>query len=172
MTISLQKKLEETFGDIRLRKAEGYMVSWTLLSNIYHALTYCNKSQSLKTRWLKKISSLDLDKNTEEEAAKEANEKFERIKRIISIGDYWNDDEWVLVLLLRLELEMEKDFFNYKKIDFPRLELAKLCEKMKELSQTKKNKEVFEFSARQMKNNSPLPFADIWFQAEHQNKNN
>jgi hypothetical protein len=65
-----------------------------------------------------------------------------------------------------LGLEFVKDFFKFKDLPFPELDLHSLCEEMKAFSQTKKNKKVFEFSLSQMQKNSPSPFVDIWFGAD------
>lgn len=165
MQVSLEQRLEKIFEDVKLKNNKGKVVDWEDLSSIYHAITYCIDSQTLKDAWLKNILSLDLTPKAIEEAAKDAIDKFERIIRIISNNLCLNDDEWELVLSLRLELEIIKDFFHFKKVDFPPLELANLCEEMKRNSQTQENKKNFAIAVSQLNTNPPLPFVDIWFQA-------
>lgn len=159
--------IQEKYEDILRRKNEGYITDDTNTANIFHVLTYFKECVTSSEDWLEKITVLEYSKKDLEFLWEDQRKLFQRTKRIISAGDYWNDDEWVLILLFRLDLEMVKDFFHYRDLPFPAdMDLQGLCTEMKELSQTKKNKRVFDSSVATMQKNSPLPFVDIWFEAD------
>jgi hypothetical protein len=92
---------------------------------------------------------------------------FEKTKKIISIGEFWLDDEWLLMFTYRFELEFIKDFLLDKGLPFPDLDLHGLCEEMKAASLVgKKNKQQFQSAVNAITKNSSLPFLDIWFEAD------
>jgi hypothetical protein len=92
---------------------------------------------------------------------------YEKTKRIISIGTFWLDDEWLLMFTYRFELEFIKDFLLDKGLLFPDLDLHGLCEEMKAASKVgKKNKQQFQSAVNAITKNSSLPFLDIWFEAD------
>lgn len=92
---------------------------------------------------------------------------FERTQRIISIGVFWLDDEWLLMFTFRKGCEFIKDFLIDKGLPFPDLDLHGLCEEMKAASLVgKKNKQQFQSAVNAITKNSSLPFLDIWFEAD------
>lgn len=166
--INLNEKLLESFREYSCFKKESVAYSSLVeLSCIYHVLNYLGSLKISYELWAKKLEAENFDDTFIKLSNKEMFLNYTYTIRIVSIGDYWNDDEWVLILLYRLNFEMLKDFFKFKNLEFPELPLHDLCNEMKALSQTKKNKKSFALALSQMKKNSPLPFVDIWFEADY-----
>ena len=133
--------------------------------------TYCKEYGKAKKTWLDIISQERLEEEFYIQAFKDYDEDYKRTKHILSVGNYWIGEEWILVLTHRLTWEIIKDFLYYRGLPFPSdMDLEGLCAEMKELSQTKKNKRVFESSVATMQKNSPLPFVDIWFEADRRDE--
>jgi hypothetical protein len=92
---------------------------------------------------------------------------YERTKRIISVGKFWLDDEWLLMFTFRKGIEFIKDFLLDKGLPFPELDLHGLCEEKKAASKIgKKNKQQFQSAVNAITKNSSLPLLDIWFEAD------
>ncbi len=162
----LIKRIKEKYSSIIERKKEGFILDYIDLASIYHTIKYFCVSPQIRQEWLEKIYSLLFTGSDLRDAFSVLTKNYNDIKRILSIWKSLNDDMWVLILLLRLELEMVKELFLFKNLPFPEMDLHTLCKEMKDFSQIKENQKAFAFSVSQMQKNSPLPFKDIWFEAE------
>lgn len=163
ISANIQKSWEQyiSFAD-NTDTAYGAIVE---VSEIYHVLKYFDVDKSTSNKWINNIRELNFSSDFIKSSTNEMMEDYEYVSKVLSIGDYWNDDEWLLVLLYRLQLELAKDFFIYKGYPYPNIDLEELYKESHGLSQTKKNKKSFNLALTQMKKNSPLPFKNIWFRA-------
>jgi hypothetical protein len=141
-----------------------YATAYEYIGRIYHYYKYFNQQipQEMQETFLQPIS-----KQTYEKIYKNMRNYYEKSKRIISIGEFWLDDEWLLMFTYRFELEFMKDFLLDKGLSFPELDLHGLCEEMKAASLVgKKNKQQFQSAVNAITKNTSLPFLDIWFEAD------
>lgn len=148
----------------RFYKPELYFSSLVHLTDLYHYYKYFCKNipSEINSAFNKMITEKMLS-----EIKLGSIKVYEKTKRIISIGEFWLDDEWLLMFTYRFELEFIKDFLLDKGLPFPELDLHGLCEEMKAASLVgKKNKQQFQSAANAITKNSSLPFLDIWFEAD------
>ena len=147
-----------------LNEAGSLYNAFVHLSKIYHYYKFFERNVSTE-----KVLAFK-EPITEEmlsEIKTGAIKAFERTKRIISVGEFWLDDEWLLMFTFRKGVEFIKDFLLDKGLPFPDLDLHGLCEEMKAASQIgKKNKQQFQSAVNAITKNSSLPFLDIWFEAD------
>ncbi|QOL20188.1 hypothetical protein [Candidatus Bodocaedibacter vickermanii] len=148
----------------RFNKLGLYYSSFVHLSNLYHYYKYYDKKlpDNILSSFCMPISEEMIN-----DIHKSINVDYKKTQRIISIGQFWLDDEWLLMFSLRFDIEFIKDFLLDKGLPFPDLDLHGLCEEMKAASLVgKKNKQQFQSAVNAITKNSSLPFLDIWFEAD------
>lgn len=149
---------------LKFNKPGLYFDSSAHLSELYHYNKYFQKNipseiNSAFKKPIKEVMFLEIRAGVIK--------KYERIKQIISVGEFWLDDEWLLMFSLRFDIEFIKDFLLDKGLPFPEIDLHGLCEEMKAASLVgKKNKQQFQSAVNAITKNSSLPFLDIWFEAD------
>ncbi len=163
---SIEERIDELFAKTReYEKSRNYYSTYGDRSNIFHVIKCFDVPKDLEEKWMDYFSNLRLTSDMIDHISRKTQSSFDHAKRIISIGDYWLIEEWVLILSMRLDLETLKDLFAYKGAPFPSIDLNGLCEDMKIASQTPKNKRNFEYSVGLIKKNCALPFLDVWYES-------
>jgi hypothetical protein len=90
-----------------------------------------------------------------------AKKDYNRFKHIVSIGDTWNDDEILLLMSLRIDLELLKNYFEFSNLEFPNLDLTALDESLAALRDSKLNKKDYYFALSLMDKNGPAISREI-----------
>lgn len=132
------------------------------LSFIHNCLITCNISSKTKSEWIEKISAVDFTQTAVDSIQNEFVNYYERLKRIMSIGSKFNDDEFLLLILYHTELYLVKKYLKTKGIELPPIDLDELEEQIKELGNLKQNKKDFLSAINQLRKNSPFPVDIIW----------
>lgn len=91
----------------------------------------------------------------------EAKKDYNRFKHIVSIGDTWNDDEILLLMSIRTNLELLKNYFEFSNLEFPNLDLTALDESLAALRDSKLNKKDYYFALSLMDKNGPAISREI-----------
>ena len=141
-----------------------YSTAYEYLGSIYHYYKYYDKKlpDNILSSFFMHVSEEMIN-----DIHKSVNIDYEKTKRIISVGDFWLDDEWLLMFSLRFDIEFTKDFLLDKGLPFPDIDLHGLWEEMKAASLVgKKNKQQFQSAVNAITKNSSLPFLDVWFEAD------
>ena len=143
-------------------KKKVYWGGTVILSEIYNCLITCNISSKTKNEWIEKISKFDFTQTAIESIQNEFVNKYKRLKRIMSIGSKFNDDEFLLLIVYHTQLYLVREYLKTKKIELPNLDLDELEEQIKELGNLKQNKKDFLSAIDQMRRNSPIPVDIVW----------
>jgi len=81
--------------------------------------------------------------------------EVERAKWIMNIGNKWNDDEILLIMSIRIDVEMLKEYFEFSNIDFPNFDLKSIDEDLESLKDSKLNKKDYYRALSLMDKNGP-----------------
>ena len=96
----------------------------------------------------------------------------ERIRRILSIGSRWNEDEVLLVLGMRIEIDLMLSFLSEYcsyNVTAP-LPIEYIDERLVELAKSKEHKRHFRWAIDMMKKNWGLPIDSKWLRLPQSNK--
>lgn len=159
----LVNSLEKEFRQFEIFwKDRVYWGGTVNLSFIHNCLITCNISSKTKNEWIEKISEVDFTQTAIDSIQNEFVNYYKRLKRIMSIGSKFNDDEFLLLILYHTELYLVKKYLKTKGIELPPLDLDELEEQIKELGNLKQNKKDFLSAISQMRRNSPIPVDIVW----------
>ncbi|MGD2093262.1 MAG: hypothetical protein PVH61_44285 [Candidatus Aminicenantes bacterium] len=162
-----EKKLVENFEN-RFSKFEEFWekgVYWSgvaILSSIYNCITKDNVSLKTRNEWMEKISKYEISQKALDSIQNEFVNYYERLKRIMSIGSKFNDDEFLFLIVYHTQLYLVREYLKAKDIELPNLDLDEIEEQIKELGNLKQNKKDFLSAINQMKRNSPIPVDIVW----------
>jgi hypothetical protein len=155
--------LEEEFRQFEVFwKKKVYWGGTVILADIHNCLITRNITFKTKNEWIEKISKFDFTQAAIESIQNEFVNKYKRLKRIMSIGSKFNDDEFLLLTVSHTELYLVREYLKTKKIELPNLDLDELEEQIKELGNLKQNKKDFLSAINQMRRNSPIPVDIVW----------
>jgi len=144
---------------------EVYWGGIVVISNLYSFLGKINISEKRKFEWVeKKIKEVEVNFSSSivGKIQNEFIEIYKRLKKIISVGSRFNDDEFLLLIVYHTELCLVEEYMKSMDIDMPNLNLEEIEEQIKELGSIKKNIRDFRSALSQMRKNSPLPIDIVW----------
>lgn len=107
----------------------------------------------------KSVESIDTEKFTffEIESIKEKVTKdYERALRIMSIGNQWNEDEFLLLLTIRINLEIVRTMFDLMGIEFG-WNMRLFDEDLQDISKSKMNDNDYTLAKNLLLRNNKLP---------------
>ena len=160
---ALNKKIELFF--------EEYKKFWSLnawwggvseLSSIYNCICSVLVSKELKNLWFPKIMEPHLSREIIESLKSSFNRRYKNIEWITSIGDKFNDDEFLLFLTTHTELCLIKEYLEAREIQCPNLNLSQTEEKIKFFGKMKVNQKDYDIALSLIRKNWGLPLTTAW----------
>jgi hypothetical protein len=133
-----------------------------ILSSIYNCISSVLTPMKLKNIWLPKIMKPFLSDEIIESLNNTYAKKYQRIERIISIGDRFNDDEFLLIFTCHAELCLIKEYLEAREVNCIHLNLFQIEEKAKSFGKIKVNQKDYNKALSQIQKNWGLPVATVW----------
>jgi hypothetical protein len=105
---------------------------------------------------------LRVDPNVICDAAAEAIAILRRIMHILSIGTKFDEDELLLVLTLRIQIELVAEVLTIFCIDAEEIALRRVDEELREIAKSKENRRAFASAFGLLKKNCGIPVENQW----------
>lgn len=161
MASNVEKRLDENLREYKhLSQAREYYGAVIRLAEIFACLPKLDKELNLI--WMNILRNEQLPDEVIQAVEAGIEKNAQRIRRILSIGSEWNDDEILLVILTRIDIEMLLSFLkeNYsREINIP---LDDIDSKIEWLSKSKQNERAYKMAIAQMRKNWDLPIDSKW----------
>lgn len=160
---TLNEKIEKEFE--RYKKFWNSNEWWAgvlLLASIYNCICSVLVPAKLKNIWVPKVMEPYLSDEIIESLKNSYNKKYQRIEKIISIGDRFNDDEFLLVFTFHAELYLMKKYLEARGVECPHLNLSQIEETTKSLGKMKINQKNYNSALSQIRKNWGLPVTTAW----------
>jgi hypothetical protein len=167
--VQLEEELQESFRFYKKLLGAGvYYNALTYLAEIFHCLPALDDASD--RRWTNTLRSEKLSAETLNAAIAGIEKDAQIIRRILSVGAVWNDDEILLVLTKRVQIDLLlvflTEFCSYDRT----VNIGDIDERINSISQTKENKHTFEEARNLMKKNWGLPIKSKWLSTEFESK--
>lgn len=134
------------------------------LAEMNNFLSVYNGSNKIKYKWIDLVEKKFTNSNFRiEDIVLAVNSDLKKIEKVISIGSEFNDDEFLLILTLKVQVELIADFFNNIGLNDMLPEFDNLDREIIEVSNQKQNKIEFNKAANQMQKNWGFPIINKWF---------
>jgi hypothetical protein len=161
----MEKELNHRFSFYKdLLQAGEYHSALTYLAAISHCVPKLDTAA--QSKWVDFLRK----EHPSEDAIRAAGIGIEKaaqiIRRILSIGTKWNDDEILLVLQKRIEIDLLLHFLNEccsRQLSIP---LDDVDEAILHLANSKENKRDFKLVVNQIKKNWGLPIESKWLKED------
>jgi hypothetical protein len=95
-------------------------------------------------------------------AAQEASAAHRQAARIVAIGSSFDEDELLLVLTLRVQIELVKDVLEIFSVDSVAMDLGGIDAELREIAGSRSNRAAFSRALASMRRNSGIAIDDIW----------
>ena len=155
------KNFETVFDDrfkeyIELKEANEYYGAISILAQMLKSLPILSKSK--QSEWARRLNSEPISEEIIEAVLVGINRDVNRLKRILSVGSRFNDDEIVLVLTLRYQIEVIMSFLFENCSLKTDISLDDIDSVIQSMARSNENKRAFGEAINQIKRNSRLPF--------------
>ena len=151
------------FQEYERLKAKG-VLAITMLCEINHFILRCDANEQSKEHWLNLVKD-EFTKNFDcNEIVSKIQQDYKKIKKIISVGEDFNEDEFLLILTLRIEMDLKKEFCDQMKVGISFPDCDSLDEEIILLPRkTQNNKKEYERAISLMKKNWGFLIQTKWF---------
>lgn len=105
----------------------------------------------------KRCEEVVLDESELERIEKEFKEKEGKLSRILSVGNKWNEDEWLLVITIRIQNDLLQSYLFHRGYRFSTCEICPRAEILKQASLSPANQRAFDTALRMARRNWGLP---------------
>ena len=85
-----------------------------------------------------------------------------RLVKILSVGDTWNDDEFLLIILTRSEIDLMVNYINEVTGNSLAVDTNHLDKLFEDSLLLKRSQRAYRRAVGQMQTNRPLPFENKW----------
>src|SRR6266404_3249924 len=157
----MESSIEETYGLYQHLVEEGEFYGAVLrLALTFDCLP--NLPDNLRLKWLARIRAQHLTDDAISIVEAGVRKDTERITKILSIGNRWNEDEILLIVLTRDGLEkviaLLEAIYSRKLM----MSLSEIDQKISDLAGSRAHRGLFETAIEQMKINEELPTENRW----------
>ena len=164
MNNNIKAIFQERYDEyLKFRDCGEFFGAISNLSEIHNCIIHGQLDYSLCREWKEKLEGIPLSEEIIRSVKASIDEKYLRIQRIMSIGDIFNDDEFLLILTFRVQIELVVDFLGGKKADINGVDISRLDYEIEEIIESKKNRKAFNSALSQMRKNWGLPITNKWF---------
>lgn len=133
------------------------------LSYIYNCITKENKSSQIGNLWKDKIFKPELTEEAYSYIKNSYIEIYNQMGKILSVGDRFNDDEFLLLISYHTSLCLVLEYLNARSLECPIVDLKGIEKEIIEFGRMKKNKRDFNSAISQMRKNRKIPINIIWY---------
>jgi thymidylate synthase len=170
MTKEIENALQECWAEYEnFLRAGAYYSAVLRLAEIFNCLPRMNKKA--KERWGKRVDREPLAIDVIKNAVASLKANAQRIRQVLSIGDTWNEDEILLILLTRTQIDILSRFLTQKASEID-VALDDIDEMINQMAQSNQNRRNYVLTVRQMRENSRLPTDSKWLQTIPERKKN
>lgn len=139
-----------------------YFDALFLIASMLYNLHDLRVPKTIKNELQNKDKSLEFSDVILKSITTELISKFDRLKRIISIGEKYNDDEFLLLITYHTEIGVVVDFLSSKGIKLPVVDLKTLSKEILTAGKIEGNQKYFQSALSQFRKNSPFPVDALW----------
>ena len=158
MATQLNEALEQTFQEFQeFEKQEEYGSSFERLAEIYNVLENQELPKKVKFTWMEKVNSALASFGCFEDVEARVKSNVDRVNRIFSVGESFDEDEILLILTLMIEVDLGLALFGHLKCYPISLDYESLNSKLNEIESSNVNKNDFLLAVQMIKKNSLLP---------------
>jgi hypothetical protein len=160
---SVEARLQEIFHEYEslLRSGEYYGAA-VRLALIFSCLP--NLDEELNREWATRLQSERLPEMVIEAVEAGMERDAQKILRILSIGERWNEDEILLVLVTREDLQVVQSYVSQTYCRRAQISLDDIDVKIALLRESGENRRSFKRAADLMLKNSELPIDRPWLE--------
>jgi len=134
------------------------------LAEIFYCLPQLDEAG--RAKWMDQLWKEALPDNVVQVVVAGIEKDAQRIRRILSVGSKWNDDELLLVLQLKIEIEMLLAFLKRRYSHIPSSSFDDIDEDLTRIARSKENKRDFERAVSLMVKNWGLPIDIKWLRSD------
>ena len=165
MGSKINRILEERFTEYKvLLKAKECYGAILRLAEIFNCLSQIE--EPFYSKWTERLQSEQLQDEVIQTALVGLERNAERIRRVLSVGDVWNEDEILLILTKRIQIEMLLQFLKEIYSHSMEVFLDDIDRKVEEISASKQNGRTYKLVVAQLKRNWGLPIDSKWLRDE------
>jgi len=158
---TLEKRLNEKFEEfILFFNLGGPYSSIKILGELYNCVLKLDKT--IQPEWLERIRDVCFSEVQLQIIVDELEKDIKNIERLLSIFNVWIEEEIVLILTLRIEVELISNvltFIGYNKVS---ADFSSIDEKILQISQAEDSKRAFSESVSLIKKNWGMPITNKW----------
>lgn len=133
-----------------------------ILSYIYNCIQSMTDLPEVKKNWLQKIMEPEINKLIVDTINHEYIRTALKIRKILSAGNRYNDDEFLLLMSEHEELSLIKDYLAERNIKCPDIDLDNIEDEIKSIGKMKINHSEYNLALSQYRKNQPLPIVTCW----------
>lgn len=152
--------LDEHFRLYQEHSQEGAWYSAAVaLAEIFHASATLPAGQ--RAAWQSRVNG-ELTEQLLREVRKGQEDSIQRIRRILSVGSEWTEEEILLLMLMRINVKLLSDFIG-RSIDVESMvHLDDIDEHLSTLEMSKNHAEHFRWALQRMKHHAPFDVESVW----------
>jgi len=160
----LATQLEEYFAQYeRFLRGGAYHSALSWLAQIAHCVKEFVSSGGERGLWLARIEGESLPPEVLRGALVEAERQLAHVRRIIEIDEApVIEDEALLVLTVREEVDLMREFLLSRGVEVPQFDCTELDRDIARIAKMKRNRAAFDSAFAAMRRNMPLPLKTRW----------
>ncbi len=163
MQSDLGKELSERFIEYQHFRNEGaYHAALKRLAEISHCIPQLDRPE--RSKWAERLRKEALTEEIIRAVKDGMEEDAQRIRRIFSHGSVWNDEEILLVLTIRIQIDLALAFLNERAV--VTVATDDIDEQMVHISKTSQNRRSFEVAIKLINANWGLPIRSKWLRKD------
>ncbi len=130
------------------------------LAEIYACLPFLKPTE--KTQWSQIIERTTLSGDALPAIKRGLRKDVNRLTKILSVGDTWNHDEFLLIILTRSEIDLVINYIKEVTGNSLVVDTNHLDKLVQGSLAARRNQRAYRVAVSQMQTNRPLPFKNKW----------
>ena len=161
MRDNFKANLSERFIEYQYFFSErAYYPALKRLAQIYHCLPKMDKAERVK--WEARLGEATVTREFIAAAKTGMAEELSQIRQILSVGSTWNDDEILLILTMRIQIDLALSFVAEHSLRKVTIVTDDIDESIKRIAVSKENARAFDMAVALIKKNWGLPITSRW----------
>ena len=158
------KRLKEKFNQFEaFWEGKEWWGAIKSLSYLYNCIDTQINSIQIRKDWMDKLVKPTFTKEICDNVENGYLKMYRQITKILSVGDRFNDDEFLLLMTYHTTLSLVLEYLNLNGVKCPIVDLKGVEREIIEFGKLKKNRNDFNSSISQMRKNG-IPVNIIWHQ--------
>jgi predicted oxidoreductase len=161
----LSQALEERWTDyLRFRQKGEIFSAFARLAEITHCLNYANLPQKLAQKWRATVQNVSITDGDIRSIRTTADQRIQRLQRIVSVGTRFIDEEALLLITIRIELELLSAFLVERGIALA-MDIAAVDDDLRTIATLPDNAQDFRSAQNAAKQNWGIPLHTRWIES-------